>query len=72
MPAITVRIADQYGNKVILPVCNQAKLFADIAGTKTLTKDAILNIKRLGYGVTLQPASLEEVLECYAPGGCLS
>jgi hypothetical protein len=72
MLSITVRIADQYGNKVIVPVCEQAKLFARIAGTKTLTKDAILAIKALGYGITLQPTSLDQVLECYQPGGCLA
>lgn len=69
---ITVRIANQYGTEVIHPVCEQAKLFAAIAGTKTLTKDTLLNIKRLGYGITLQPTSLDQVLACYKPGGCLA
>ena len=61
MPSITVRLADQYGNKVIMPVCNSAKLFASIAGTKTLTKAALLNIHHLWYRILLQPVSADEV-----------
>ena len=58
---ITVEIKSQYGAHVIHPVCDKAKTFAQIAGTKTLTRDAIQNIKSLGFTVEvrqLQPVTL--------------
>ena len=58
---ITVEIKSQYGATVIHPVCDKAKTFAQIAGTKTLTRDAIQNIKSLGFIVEvrqLQPVTL--------------
>ena len=58
---ITVEIKSQYGAYVIHPVCDKAKTFAQIAGTKTLTRDAIQNIKSLGFTVEvrqLQPVTL--------------
>jgi hypothetical protein len=51
---ITVSIANQYGNEVIRPICEQAKLLADLAGTKTLTRAAIATIKRLGYQIEVK------------------
>ena len=58
---IAVEIKSQYGVNVIHPVCDKAKTFAQIAGTKTLTRDAIQNIKSLGFTVEvrqLQPVTL--------------
>lgn len=69
---ITVKIADQYGNKVIKPVCDKAKTFAAIANTKTLTKETILLIKSLGYEVSLQADSIESIMGLYAPNGALA
>lgn len=51
---ITVEIKNVYGNNTIYPVCAKAKLFADIAGTKTLTFTAIHKIKALGFEVIVQ------------------
>lgn len=67
-----VRIANVYGVQQIYPVCSNAKLLAELAGTKTLTKQAITKIMALGYTVKLdkQP-SLEEALGMFAPGGAL-
>lgn len=48
---IIVRIAQQYGNRVVIPVCAKAQLFASIAGTRTLTPSTVQNIKTLGYTV---------------------
>jgi hypothetical protein len=48
---IQVRIVSQYGNERIFPVCDNAKLFADIAGDRTLTMANIQRIKKLGYTV---------------------
>lgn len=48
---IQVRIANQYGNERIFPVCNNAYLFCKIAGSITLTRNNIDHIKALGYTV---------------------
>jgi hypothetical protein len=54
---ITVQIRQVYGNETVYPVCEKAKLFALIAGTKTLTLQAIAQIKLLGYEITVQPVT---------------
>ena len=51
---ITVQAKSQYGNIVMHPVCDKAKLFAALAGTKTLTYNTIKQIKALGYIVTVK------------------
>lgn len=51
---IIIKLKDQYGQQTIVPVCERAKLFADIAGTKTLTRQAVAQIKALGYAVNVQ------------------
>jgi hypothetical protein len=48
---ITIEIKTQYGQTVAHPVCCKAKLFAKIAGTKTLTIDTLKNVKALGYEI---------------------
>jgi hypothetical protein len=48
---LRVRIKDQYGVTVVYPVCDHAKLFARLAGTKTLTPHALETIRELGYNV---------------------
>lgn len=62
MPAhITVRLEQQYGQKVVQPACSTGQLFAQIAGTKTLTKPTLDIIKQLGYEVRVEqtlPATL--------------
>lgn len=58
---ITVRLAQQYGQQVVQPVCRTSELFAQIAGTKTLTKPTLELVKRLGYEVRVEqtlPATL--------------
>jgi hypothetical protein len=52
--SITVRIEWHYGARRIYPVCHEAHLFADIAGTKTLSDYTIERIKNLGYEVDVQ------------------
>jgi hypothetical protein len=51
---ITVKIRYVYGNRTIYPVCAQAELFAQIAGSKTLPFWVIDKIKRLGYAVEVE------------------
>jgi hypothetical protein len=54
---VLVRVTDVYGKRVVYPVCDKAKLFASIAGTKTLTDSTLMYIKKLGY--TLHPVPQE-------------
>lgn len=56
---ITVRIGRNWGNEAIYPVCESAKLFAEIAGTRTLTRSTIQTIKQLGYAVVVQANEVE-------------
>ena len=52
MNTITVTVRRVYGNPVIYPACDQARQFARIAGTKTLTLDTLRQIRALGYTIT--------------------
>jgi hypothetical protein len=54
MNEITVQVKTVYGNELVYPVCDKAKLFAQIAGSKTLTTDCLLAIVKLGYTITEQ------------------
>lgn len=55
MKSIQIQIRNVYGNETIYPICSQAKLFARLAGTKTLTQSALLLIQELGYTVQTVP-----------------
>ena len=48
---IKVRIKTVYGNTLIYPICDKAKIFAELKGQKTLTSQDIARIKSLGYSV---------------------
>ena len=49
-----------YGNQLIYPICNKAKLFANISGNKTLLPEVIECIKKLGYNLTTKGQKLWE------------
>ena len=51
---ILVELRDQYGKQVAHPVCDNAKTFAAIAGTTSLTNMALHNIKFLGYTINVK------------------
>ena len=51
MLSITVKIKNVYGEDKVYPVADRAKMFANIAGTKTLTDYTIAKIKELGYTI---------------------
>jgi hypothetical protein len=55
---ITVRITSVYGARTIYPVCETAKIFADIAGTKTLKPTTINAIKALGYKINVEQEAI--------------
>ena len=48
---VEVEVKDVYGVAKYYPVCEKAQLFADIAGTKTLTVEVIKKIEALGYSI---------------------
>jgi len=55
---ITVRIANNYGNRVVYHVCPRAHTFAEMAGTATLTDRVISLVKSLGYEVRIKQETL--------------
>jgi hypothetical protein len=48
---IEVEVKDVYGTVKYYPMCHRAKLFADIAGTKTLPQQVLKKIEKLGYSI---------------------
>ena len=48
---IHVEKKNVYGNELIYPVCQRAKIFAILTGQKTLSTGAINKVKQLGYSV---------------------
>jgi len=56
---ITVEIRDVYGQSRVYPVCDKAKLFADIAGTTTILPRDIQRIQELGYEVVVKQQELK-------------
>lgn len=46
---LTVEFKIVYGVDTVYPVCDKAKFFAALAGTKTLTPQAVKLIKQQGY-----------------------
>jgi len=51
---ITIHIKNVYGEDKAYPVCEKAKLFTDIAGTKTLRPCDLNYIQALGYKITVK------------------
>jgi hypothetical protein len=56
---ITVEIREVYGQSKIYPVCDKAKIFADIAGTTTLLPRDIQRIQVLGYEVLVKQKEMK-------------
>ncbi len=50
---IKIRLDKNYGIETAYPVCDAAKLFARIAGTKTLTHNTLRDVALLGYEITV-------------------
>ena len=51
---ITIEIKNVYGEDRAYPVCEKAKLFTDIAGTKTLRPSDLNYIQQLGYKISVK------------------
>ncbi len=58
MKKIIVEVKSVYGNDLIYPVCDDAKTFTVIAGTKTLSPLMITSIKHLGYFIEVKAPNL--------------
>lgn len=55
--AIVIEIKHVYGVEKVYPVCEDAKMFSDIAGTTTLTVETLDRVKALGYELILEQKS---------------
>ena len=58
---LQIQFRSVYGNDLVYPVCDQAKLFAKLLNVKTFNHHQIETIKQLGYGfeaVTVQPRNI--------------
>ena len=54
---ITIRIEKNYGIETAYPACDQSRLLAKLAGTKTLTRHALDNIAALGYEIQIEQST---------------
>jgi hypothetical protein len=55
---ITVRIANNYGNRAVYPVCEVAHKLAALVNCKTFTERVLKQIQDLGYTISVQQQSL--------------
>lgn len=55
---IKVQIKQNYGVDTVYPLCEKGRVFARIAGTKTLTEQTIKLMKQLGYTLELEAKTL--------------
>ena len=55
---IRVVVKNVYGTDKVYPFCTKARNFAEIAGTKTLTRDTLRLVQLLGYQVRVQPTTI--------------
>ena len=54
MKAIVIKIKNVYGENKAYPVCEHAKIIAEIAGTRTLTPENLQRIERLGLEIIVE------------------
>lgn len=59
---ITIEIRSIYGQPRAYPACDKSRIFADLLGTKTLTRANLRHIEALGYRIeTVSSVSLDAV-----------
>ena len=56
---IVVEVRNNYGNQTVYPTCAVGKIFAEIAGSKTLTDATRKSMKRLGYVFKIAKPTVE-------------
>jgi len=49
--AIHIEVKSVYGELKAYPICSKARCFADLAGTKTLTRAALELVSTLGFEI---------------------
>ena len=54
MQKIIVEIKSAYGEQRVYPVCEKAKIFAELIQQKTFTKADIERIKKLGVSIIVE------------------
>ena len=54
MTAIYITPRNVYGTETFYPACDQAQLFADVAGTKTLTPTVLRLIEKAGHEIVME------------------
>ena len=59
---ITIEVRHVYGVPTIYPACPTASLLARLAGTKTITSDALRTIRELGYSVQVKAPDTSTLL----------
>ena len=59
MLEITIEIKNVYGEDKAYPVCDKAKLFTEIAGTRTLRPADLKYIQALGYKITVKQQEMK-------------
>ena len=55
---IVVKVKNVYGNELIYPVCEHAKMCAELTGTKTLSQRNVDTLKRLGFEFIVEAQKL--------------
>lgn len=55
---IKVQVRTVYGREAIYPACPQAVKLAKLAGTKTLTPEAMCVIREMGFGIEIEHPSI--------------
>jgi len=55
---IVVKVKNVYGNDLIYPVCEHAKMCAELTGTKTLSQRNVDTLKRLGFEFIVESQKL--------------
>mgnify|MGYP000909715950 CR=1 FL=1 len=55
---ITVQVKNVYGRDLIYPVCEKARIFAEISGAQTLRPSVLERIRALGYEVEFKAVTV--------------
>lgn len=58
---VKVALKHRYGQRIVVPVCENAQIFCRFARTTTLTPHMIENIKSLGYKIVVVPSEPKEL-----------
>lgn len=55
---VVVKVRNVYGNELIYPVCERAKMCAELTGTKTLSQRNVDTLKCLGFEFIVESQTL--------------